>query len=93
MSFTVNWDEHRDDQVVKTETRRTVEKIDAVAAANGTSHSYRYLNYCAEWQRPFVGYGEENWRFLREVSRKYDPNGLFQKGCVGGFKLGMDYEE
>lgn len=87
VSFTVNWDERRDDDFVKTITRRTVEQIDAFATANKTDHPYRYLNYCAEWQRPFVGYGEENWRFLQGVSRRYDPEGLFQKGCVGGFKL------
>ena len=87
VSFTVNWDERRDDEIIKTTTRRAVEQIDAVAAANKTGHRYRYLNYCAEWQRPFEGYGEENWRFLQGVSRKYDPEGLFQRGCVGGFKL------
>ena len=89
VSFTVNWDDRRDDDFVKTITRRTVEQIDAFATANKTSHPYRYLNYCAEWQRPFVGYGEENWRFLQGVSTRYDPEGLFQKGCVGGFKLDL----
>ncbi|MCJ1480026.1 hypothetical protein MMC06_000180 [Schaereria dolodes] len=87
VSFTVNWDESQNDEFVKTTTRRTVEQIDAVAAANKTGHRYRYLNYCAEWQRPFQGYGKENWRFLQGVSRRYDPEGLFQRGCVGGFKL------
>lgn len=87
VSFTVNWAERGDDEFVKTTTRRTVEQIDAVAAANETGHRYRYLNYCAEWQRPFEGYGEENLRFLQRVSRRYDPEGLFQRGCVGGFKL------
>ena len=89
MSFTVNWDERRDDECVKTMTRRTVEQIDAVAAANKTSHLYRYLNYYPEWQRSFEGYGEDRLRFLQEVSRRYDPDGLFQRGCVGGFKLNM----
>ncbi|CAD6569233.1 MAG: hypothetical protein ASARMPRED_002677 [Alectoria sarmentosa] len=87
VSFTVNWADRRDDEFVKTTTRRAVEQIDAVAAANKTGHPYRYLNYCAEWQRPFEGYGEENWRFLQGVSRRYDPEGLFQRGCAGGFKL------
>lgn len=93
VSFTVNWDEPQDDDFIKTITRRTVEQIDAFAMANGTGHPYRYLNYCADWQQPFVGYGEENWRFLQGVSRKYDPAGLFQKGCVGGFKLGIVDDE
>ena len=92
VSFTVNWAERWDDEFVKTATRRTIEQIDAVAAANKTSHRYRYLNYCADWQRPFEGYGEDNWRFLQGVSRRYDPEGLFQRGCVGGFKLNVAEE-
>ena len=87
INFTVNWADGRDDEYVKTMTRRTLERIEAFAEANQTGHRYRYLNYCAEWQRPFVNYGEENWRFLQAVSRKYDPEGLFQWGCNGGFKL------
>ncbi|KAL9104450.1 MAG: hypothetical protein Q9163_000602 [Psora crenata] len=87
VSFTVKWAKRRDDESVQKMTRRAVEQIEAVAASNKTGHRYRYLNYCAEWQRPFEGYGEENWRFLQGVSRKYDPEGLFQRGCVGGFKL------
>lgn len=89
VSFTVNWAECRDDDFVQTITRRTVEQIDAAAAANKTGHRYRYLNYCAQWQRPFEAYGGENWRFLQGVSRRYDPEGLFQKACVGGFKLDL----
>ena len=93
VSFTVNWAERRDDEFVKTTTRRTVEQIEAVAAAKKTGHRYRYLNYCAEWQRPFEGYSEENRRFLQGMSRKYDPEGLFQRGCVGGFKLDVGGSE
>ena len=87
VSFTVNWDRSENDEFVTNTTRRTVEQIKAFAVANKTSHPYMYSNYCAEWQKPFEGYGTENWEFLKSVSRKYDPEGLFQKGCVGGFKL------
>lgn len=89
VSFTVNWDKRRDDESVKTTTRHTIEQIDAVAVVNNTSHRYRYLNYCAEWQKPFESYGEDSLLFLQEVSRRYDPEGLFQRGCVGGFKLNI----
>ena len=90
VSFTVNWDERQDDTLVKTALRRTIEQIEASSTANKTDHRYRYLNYCAEWQKPFEGYGEENLRFLQGISRKYDPQGLFQRGCVGGFKLDVE---
>ena len=90
VSFTVNWDEKKNDEFINITTRRAVEQMEAVASANKTDHRYRYLNYCAEWQKPFAGYGAENQRFLREVSRRYDPQGLFQRGCVGGFKLDLE---
>ncbi|TVY31782.1 Bifunctional solanapyrone synthase, partial [Lachnellula subtilissima] len=64
VSFTVNWNEAHNDDFVKTTTRRTVEHIETIAAANKTAHRWRYLNYCAEWQKPFESYGEENWRFF-----------------------------
>lgn len=90
VSFTVNWDDQVDDDFVKQTTRLTLEKVEAFAKFNNTSHKFRYLNYCNEWQKPFESYGEDNWQFLKEVSKKYDPEGLFQRGCVGGFKLDID---
>lgn len=87
VGFTNNWDDGMDDDYVKDVTRSVIEKIDAVAAEKNTGHPYRYLNYCAEWQKPFESYGEVNRLFMKEVSRRYDPDRLFQRGCIGGFKL------
>ncbi|KAJ5636489.1 uncharacterized protein N7484_009802 [Penicillium longicatenatum] len=87
ISFSLRWDRAEDDSPVFNTTRGVIEQIDAVATEKGTSHPYRYLNYCAKWQRPMEGYGEKNLNFLRDVSKTYDPDGLFQRGCQGGFKL------
>jgi hypothetical protein len=92
VAFTINWSERRDDVFMKKIARCTLDEIDDFAAANNTGHQYRYLNYCADWQRPFDGYGEENKRFLQEVSQKYDADGLFQRGCIGGFKLDVEVQ-
>jgi hypothetical protein len=88
VSFTVNWALTQDDELVQRITREAIEQIDSFAQEKGTAHRYRYLNYCAGWQKPFEGYGEENLEFLRGVGRDLDPEGLFQRGCTGGFKLG-----
>lgn len=87
--FTVVWKDTADDQLVDRTTRGIIRHIDHYAASRGTADRYRYLNDCASWQRPFDGYGAENKRFLQDMSRVYDPNGLFQRACVGGFKLDM----
>jgi len=49
----------------------------------------REQDYCGAWQQPFESYAEDNLAFLNGVIRKYDPNGLFQDACVGGFKLNI----
>ncbi|KAG9188967.1 hypothetical protein G6011_05835 [Alternaria panax] len=89
VQFTVNWALQEHDEVVRTIAREAIEQIDAYALAHGTGHRYRYLNYCAAWQKPFEGYGEENLKFLKGVSKEVDPEGFFQKGCSGVFKLGL----
>ena len=48
---------------------------------------FQYLNYAAPFQDPFASYGEKNLQLLREVSKKYDPDQVFQKLVPGGFKL------
>jgi len=89
VNFTVSWLYSRDDEFIKATTQHAIKQIDVFATAKKTYHPWRYLNYCTDWQKPFDGYGEENKQFLQEMSRKYDPQGLFQRGCIGGFKLDM----
>jgi hypothetical protein len=83
----VTWAKAEDDELVRSTIRRTLERINAAAAARQADHPYRFMNYCMEWQRPFEGCGEENLKLMREASGKYDPDGLFQSGRAGGFKL------
>ena len=91
--FTVVWKNTADDELVDRTTRGIINDINQYAASKGTADPYLYLNNCASWQNPFDGYGAENKRFLQEMSRLYDPDGLFQRACVGGFKLNMDHSE
>ncbi|KAL8825472.1 MAG: hypothetical protein Q9170_007777 [Blastenia crenularia] len=89
VSFTVNWNKEKDDALVHELTRRAIDEIEATAGAMGTRHPYRAMNYCAEWQQPFEGYGEENLRILKDAVGKWDPDEFFQKGCTGKFKVGI----
>lgn len=45
------------------------------------------MNHAWTHQDVIECYGEENKRALQETSIKYDPEGLFQRGVPGGFKL------
>ena len=81
------WPEAKDDQRIRAAVQAMLEQIEAMAAAKKTGHPYRFINYCMEWQRPYDGCGEKNLKLMREASSKYDPEGLFQTGCAGGFKI------
>ena len=46
-----------------------------------------YMNYADKSQQPLASYGIENVKDLRDAAAKYDPSGVFQKLCPGGFKI------
>jgi hypothetical protein len=81
------WQNKSDDDVIFKTMREALENIKAVAAAKNTAVDYVFMNYAAAFQDPISSYGAENKRKLQLVSKKYDPEGLFQKGVPGGFKL------
>ncbi|KAI8632446.1 FAD-binding domain-containing protein [Xylariaceae sp. FL1651] len=68
---------------------KIVKAMDDTAAKAGGLHRFKYLNYADPNQDVLGSYGEENLAFLRATSRKYDPQGVFQKKVPGGFKLGL----
>lgn len=81
------WQNKADDDLIIQTFKGVLEKIDADAACRGTAVPYKYLNYAYSFQQPVVSYGAEINMKLRQVSKSYDAEGLFQKGVPGGFKL------
>jgi hypothetical protein len=53
----------------------------------GFYNKYIYLTDAAEWQDPISEYGADVEARLQATSKKYDPAGVFQAQCVGGFEL------
>ncbi|ROW09007.1 hypothetical protein VMCG_02683 [Cytospora schulzeri] len=81
------WKDKADDEEIIKTFREVIEVIDRDAASRGTSVLFKYMNYAWGFQDPIDSYGIEDKQALQEASRKYDPEGLFQKGVPGGFKL------
>lgn len=81
------WKDKADDEKIVGTFRKVIETIDRDAASRGPAVPFKYMNYAWGFQDPIGSYGEENKAFLQEVSKKYDPDGVFQKGVPGGFKL------
>lgn len=81
------WKNASDDDLVIKTFKKVLEDIDADAATRGTSVPFKYMNYAYDFQDPIASYGAVSHQKLRQVSEKYDAEGLFQKGVPGGFKL------
>lgn len=81
------WQDPSDDERVNAGAESWLKQSDAEAANRGLKNPWIYLNYAHSSQKPIDGYREANKAKLQEVSKKYDPSGVFQKNVPGGFKL------
>ena len=71
---------HRKAAAMTAELWSYAESIDATSP-------WVYINYADPSQNPLKSYGEENVAFMKGVSAKYDPGGVFQKKIASGFTL------
>jgi len=84
---TMGWDNAADDNTVQKGVQAIVDQHIDILRKKKLYEPFLYLNYADNSQDPFASYGKENKARLQAVSRKYDPNGVFQKVVPGGFKL------
>ena len=76
-----------DDDTVQRAMQAVVDAHEAVLKREGRYIPFQYLNYADRSQDPIASYGSDVKARLQTVSKKYDPEGLFQKAVPGGFKL------
>jgi Berberine and berberine like len=91
MLLSALWPNSTFDEVVEKGAEKMTQDIACIAEEMGLLHEFQYINYADPSQDPIGGYGTENVEFLRQVSRKYDPKGIWQRQVPGGFKLGLKY--
>ncbi|MCJ1361817.1 hypothetical protein MMC16_000917 [Acarospora aff. strigata] len=88
--FSFTWASVTDDANVLRAIENLTNRSIAAAKAKGLLTEYIYLNDAGPEQLPFEGYGAGNLQRLRQISKKYDPEAIFQRLLPGGFKLGID---
>lgn len=81
------WTNSSSSEAINEKAGELLAAIDAAAEERGMLHRFRYANYAGPGQDPLRSYGEQDFEFLRRVSREFDAKGVFQKQVVGGFKL------
>jgi hypothetical protein len=91
MLISALWPDSAFNKVVEQTAGKITEDIIRVANEQGLLHEFQYINYADPSQNPIASYGVENVNFLMNVSRKYDPSGIWQRQVPGGFKLRSTY--
>ncbi|KAI0903697.1 hypothetical protein F4823DRAFT_629189 [Ustulina deusta] len=81
------WKNASDDDKILNTMETTLEKNKQEAASRNKLVPYVYMNYAWTDQDPISSYGESESKTLKAVAKKYDPDGVFQRGFPGPFKL------
>ncbi|KAH9226154.1 hypothetical protein K456DRAFT_1933883 [Colletotrichum gloeosporioides 23] len=85
--LTAAYTKRADDEVVLTGMQSIIYAHKDMLQQRGLLISFQYLNYADITQDPIGSYGPEVKARLQTVSKKHDPEGLFQKNVPGGFKV------
>ncbi|KAM0812559.1 hypothetical protein AB5N19_12550 [Seiridium cardinale] len=85
--ITASYANSEDDETVQNGMQAIVDKHQEILQNRDLYIPFQYLNYADKTQDPIGSYGEEVKIRLQQVSRKYDPDGVFQKQVETGFKL------
>ncbi len=83
--LTGTWKDSRDTAVIEAVALKLIRDITIATRIYDMQTGYIYLNYAHAGQS-FFGEGRRK-QWLKEMSRKYDPEGIFQHCVPGGFKL------
>lgn len=75
------------DQRVLASADKAIAEIRALAAERGAGSDFVYMNYAAQSQDVFAGYGKANEERLINVAQKYDPNGTLKRLWKGYFQI------
>jgi hypothetical protein len=87
MNMSSKWTNAADDSRILKFFSELIKTIKAYAQDKGVDNEYIYLNYASQFEDPIGSYGAANVQRLVSISKKYDPEQVFQKLQPGGFKL------
>jgi hypothetical protein len=73
--------------IIRVKMTALKDALEEFAISENLIVDWQYLNYGDETQSPLKSYGKKNIDYIREVAEKYDPDGVFQKKVVSGWKI------
>ena len=87
LSLSTTWNDSSHSARVEASARKLRNSIISTFKAARTFNRYIDLNHADSHQDLIVGYGPAVWAHLNEVSKEYDPNGIFQNSVPGGIQI------
>ncbi|CCO31803.1 hypothetical protein BN14_05853 [Rhizoctonia solani AG-1 IB] len=87
VTYMFTWIRAEDDDKVYSGIDKLISTSTSLAESQNQLDDYIYLNYAGSGQKPIESYGLAQVKFLQRVKAKYDPEGVFEKLCRGGFKI------
>lgn len=82
------WSDAAKDQIIQDLTTTILTKVTSYTkSVPGAFRDWQYSGLAYQDQDPIGSYGEANIKFLGKVSKKYDPQQVFQNLVPGGWKL------
>ncbi|KAI6376702.1 hypothetical protein MCOR25_002667 [Pyricularia grisea] len=75
------------DERILASADQAIAEVRTLATERGAMADFIYMNYAAQSQDVFAGYGKANEERLTKVAQKYDPNGTLKKLWKGYFQV------
>ncbi|KAI1262134.1 FAD-binding domain-containing protein [Xylariaceae sp. FL1019] len=85
-----SWKLAEDDERVFKTVKTFTSELKRLAQERDLLHRYIFTNYALGEDDVIGGYGNESVTKLIATAQRYDPDGVFQLGVPGGFKLPSD---
>lgn len=81
------WTEDADNNLAHSQIRELISTFEFAARAWGLLLDFHFMNDCSHLQSLLQSYGPESLAFLRTVSQKWVPQGVFQNLQNSGYLL------
>ena len=82
------WDGPTQDTRMRELMDATMSNVTKYTQSVGAYRPWQYVNFAYKDENPIGSYGDDNVKFLKNVSLKYDSGQIFQILAPGGWKLG-----
>ena len=86
-SIQFRWYHQKDDELVHSVGKKIIDRVEATAKEMELHHPFIYMNYANISQDVIGSYGEENRNKLREVKKRYDPQGIWDNLWSGYYSV------